>query len=81
MKDSALYLCAVRDTMTVRPFQWHQNPKATTGIENLYFLGVCLLGVKHGTLEPENLDLNLSLSSWVILSKSVYLSSIQFCHL
>ncbi|EPY76524.1 hypothetical protein CB1_001415022 [Camelus ferus] len=33
-EDSASYLCAVIDTVTVRPFQLHQNTKTTTTVRS-----------------------------------------------
>ncbi|ELV14115.1 T-cell receptor alpha chain V region 2B4 [Tupaia chinensis] len=48
IKDSASYFCAVRDTVTVRPLQLHQNSKGNCSSEKSYFLSVCLLSVKSG---------------------------------
>uniref|UniRef100_A0A0D9RV81 T cell receptor alpha variable 1-2 n=1 Tax=Chlorocebus sabaeus TaxID=60711 RepID=A0A0D9RV81_CHLSB len=43
MKDSASYLCAVRDTVTMRSLQLQQNSKGNHSSKKLYFLSVCLL--------------------------------------
>lgn len=48
MKDSASYLCAVRDTVAMRPLWLHQNSKGSHCSKKLYFLSVCLLCVQTG---------------------------------
>lgn len=43
IKDSASYLCAVRDTVAVTPPQLHKNSERATAGAGLYSLSVCLV--------------------------------------